>query len=69
MLLIWWNRQKLIRDGDDEASVAHFCLQELHILPSAFLSLPTEERAFITASCIVRGEEEEKALNKTKRRR
>ncbi len=32
--------KKLIRDGDDEASVAHFCLQELHILPSEYLSLP-----------------------------
>ncbi|MFR5252332.1 MAG: phage tail assembly chaperone [Butyricicoccus sp.] len=31
---------------DDEASVAHFCLQELHILPSAFLSLPTEESIY-----------------------
>nr|DAY63259.1 MAG TPA: hypothetical protein [Caudoviricetes sp.] len=33
------------------------------------MSLPTEERAFITASCIVRGEEEQKALDKTKRGR
>lgn len=66
----------MIRDGEDcatedekEAYKAHHCLQKLHILPSIYLSLPREERAFIWASCIVNSEDEKAALNKTKRGR
>ncbi len=52
-----------------EAYRAHHCLQKLHILPSTYLSLPREERAFIWASCIVNGEDEKAALDKAKRER
>lgn len=43
-------RQKLIEDGDPEASYAHFCLQKFGWEPSKFLSLPVKERAFVIAS-------------------
>lgn len=46
--------------------MAHYCLQELHILPSKYVALPCEERAFIIASCLVKQETEEKARKKSK---
>ena len=54
---------------DYEAYAAHYCLQKLHILPSEYLSLPKEERAFIWASCVVHNEDEKAALDKAKRGR
>ena len=41
--------KKLIEDGDGDANVAQFCLMKLHLLPSQFLALPREERAFLYA--------------------
>ena len=55
-------------DGDLEASVVHFCLQKLHILPSEFLNLPLKERVFIIASTLVRVDSEKKAIEEAKKR-
>lgn len=45
-----------------EANICHFCLQELHILPSEYYSLPKQERAFIVASCDLTGKARDKEL-------
>lgn len=44
--------------------VAHYCLHEMHILPSEYVKLPRREKAFITASVLVRIEAEKRAMNK-----
>ena len=49
--------------------MAHYCLQELHILPSEYLRLSREERAFIAASRIVYVESRKKAMEEAKRGR
>lgn len=41
-----WTTQKLITEGDEEANIAHYCLQELHLIPSAFLSLSRKESLY-----------------------
>jgi hypothetical protein len=38
--------------------MAHFVLQKLHILPSVFVNLPDEEKAFIYVSTLRRVREE-----------
>lgn len=40
---------------------AYYCLHELRLLPSGFLSLPKEEQAFIIAAIDVKAEELKKA--------
>lgn len=43
-------------------------LQKLHILPSVFLEMDDQEKAFVIASCDVRVEGEKKEAKKMKRR-
>lgn len=51
------------------AGFAHYALQELHILPSDFLNMDMQEKAFVIASIIVRSEAEKKAREDAGRRR
>jgi hypothetical protein len=55
-------------DGDPEANVAHYCLQELHILPSKYLKMSRKEKAFIAASILVRTKKEKEQQEEIKRR-
>lgn len=43
--------------------MAQFCLMKLHLLPSQFLALPREERAFVYA-CVENYVEDEKKRQK-----
>jgi len=42
--------------GSFEAKAAHYCLHRFNILPSDFLKLSRNEKAFIIASISVKGE-------------
>ena len=53
--------------GDAEANYAHFCLQKLHILPSVYMNLDRQERAFLIASIRVRIDEEKENAKKLKK--
>lgn len=48
------------------AGMAHFCLQKLHILPSVFLNLDEQEKAFVIASIQLKIEADKKAAEKVK---
>jgi len=56
-------------DGDPDANVAHYCLQELHILPSKYLKMSRKEKAFIAASILVRAEKEREQQKEIERQR
>lgn len=46
----------------------HYCLQELHILPSVLFALPRRELALVIASCEARIEAEKKHEQELKRK-
>ena len=39
-----------MEEGDGEANYAYYALLKLHILPSVFLKMDEEEKAFVIAS-------------------
>nr|DAY71342.1 MAG TPA: hypothetical protein [Caudoviricetes sp.] len=39
-----------MEEGDGEANYAYYALLKLHILPSVFLEMDEEEKAFVIAS-------------------
>ena len=43
-------KQKLIDEGDTEATIAFYCLHEFHKFPHEFFDLPRKERAFVIAA-------------------
>lgn len=49
--------------------MAHYCLQELHILPSKYRKMSRKEKAFITASILVRTEKEKEQQKEIERQR
>ena len=55
--------KKLIEGGDPEANYAFYALMKLHMLPSVFLNLDRQEKAFIIASVQlkIKAEKEEAA--------
>lgn len=55
-------------EGDAESNYAHYVLQKLHILPSIFLEMDEQEKAFVIASCEIRVENEKKEIKKIKRK-
>lgn len=55
-------------EGDYESDYAHYALQKLHILPSIFVNLSAEEKAFIIASIDLRTEKEKELAEKAKER-
>ena len=49
------------------ASIAHYCLHKLHMLPSHFLELE-EDKAFVIASVTLKVEKERKEAERIKRK-
>lgn len=50
------------------ASIAHYCLHKLHMLPSQFLALEEEDLAFVIASVTLKVEKERKETERIKRK-
>lgn len=50
------------------AGVAHYCLHKLHMLPSQFLELEEEDKAFVIASVTLKAEKERKETERIKRK-
>ena len=55
-------KQKLIEEGDSDAVLAHYCLHKLHLLPSEFVALDPQEKAFVIASIKIKMEAEKRKL-------
>ena len=60
-----WKRQKLIEEGDAEANYAYYALLKLKVLPSVFLNMDKQEKAFVIA-CIKIKIEQDKKSRKTR---
>ncbi len=60
-----------MEEGDGEANYAYYALLKLHILPSVFLEMDEEEKAFVIASIKRKLEsdkkEQKKAESKSKK--
>lgn len=61
-----WMKQKLIEEGDGEANYAYYALLKLHILPSVFLDMDEQEKAFVIASIELKAEHDKKEKKKQK---
>ena len=57
--------KKLIKEGDGEANYAYYALLKLHILPSVFLEMEEEEKAFVIAAIDLKIENDKKEKKKT----
>lgn len=55
-------------EEDSTASIAHYCLHKLHMLPSQFLALDEEDKAFVIASITLKAEKERKEAERIKRK-
>lgn len=53
-------KQKLIEEGDWEANFAYYALLKLHILPSVWLAMDEQEKAFCVAAIRVKLEKDKK---------
>ena len=60
--------KKLIEEGDGEANYAYYALHKLHILPSVFLEMEEEEKAFVIAAIKIKVENDKKERKKAKSR-
>lgn len=60
-------KQKLIKEGDFEANIAYYCLHKFNMLPSQFLALDRQERAFIVAAIEIKVEEDKKREKQIKK--
>ena len=63
----WWSK-KLIEEGDGEANYAYYALLKLHILPSVFLAMDEQEKAFVIASIKLKAEHDKKEKKKAEAR-
>ena len=63
-----WTRQKTHRGRDWEANFAYYSLLKLHILPSVFLELDEQEKAFIVAAIQIKMENDKKKEKEIKRK-
>lgn len=61
-------KQKLIEEGDGEANYAYCALLKLHILPSVFLAMDEQEKAFVIASIKLKAEHDKKEKKKAEAR-
>jgi hypothetical protein len=52
--------KKLIEGGDGEANFAYYALLKLHILPSVFLNMDEQEKAFVIAAIKIKIENDKK---------
>lgn len=50
------------------ASIAHYCLHKLHMLPSQFLELEEEDKAFVIASVTLKAGKERKDAERIERK-
>lgn len=55
-------------EGDIEANYAYYALHKLKILPSAFIAMSEEEKAFIMAAIDVYVEEDKKRIKEAERK-
>ncbi|MCI8860290.1 MAG: hypothetical protein HFI71_12395 [Lachnospiraceae bacterium] len=46
--------------GDGEANYAYYALHKLHILPSVFLEMEEQEKAFVIAAIKIKAENDKK---------
>lgn len=60
--------KKLIEGGDGEANYAYYALHKLHILPSVFLEMDEEEKAFVIAAIRIRTENDKKKKQEIERK-
>lgn len=64
--------KKLIKEGDAEANYAYYALLKLHILPSVFLEMDEQEKAFVIGAIqlkIEQDKKEEKRMKSSSRKR
>lgn len=57
----------MIEGGDWEANYAYYALHKLHILPSQFLELDEQEKAFIIAAIKLKLENDKKKAKEMKK--
>lgn len=55
-------------EGDIEANYAYYALHKLKILPSVFIAMSEEEKAFIMAAIDVYVEEDKKRIKEAERK-
>ncbi|MBD5082130.1 MAG: hypothetical protein HDT44_10270 [Ruminococcaceae bacterium] len=53
-----------MEEGDPEANYAYYALHRLNILPSVFLEMEEQEKAFVIAAIRIRIEQEKKEREK-----
>ena len=58
-----WSK-KLIEEGDSDANFAYFALHKLHILPSTYLNMDVQEKAFVVAAIQIKMENDKKQKKK-----
>ena len=58
-----WSK-KLINEGDSDANFAYYALHKLHILPSTYLEMDVQERAFVVAAIQIKMENDKKQKKK-----
>lgn len=58
----------MIEEGDWEANFAYYALLKLHILPSVFLGMDEQEKAFVVAAIKVKMEDDRKKEKEMKRK-
>ena len=58
----------MIEGGDWEANFAYYALLKLHILPSVFLALDANEKAFVVAAIKVKIENDREKEKEMERR-
>lgn len=53
-----------MEEGDGEANYAYYALHKLHILPSVFLEMEEQEKAFVIAAIKIKVENDKKEKKK-----
>ncbi|MBE6070685.1 MAG: hypothetical protein E7208_01875 [Clostridium butyricum] len=57
-----------MNEGDSESNYAYYCLHKLKILPSQFISMSREEKAFIIAAIDIKVEDDKKKAKEAERK-
>lgn len=64
---------QLNNEGDIDANIAYYCLHKFHILPSQYIELDEQEKAFLIAAIEIKLENDRKrekgAKSKVRRKR
>lgn len=56
----------MIKEGDAEANYAYYALLKLHILPSVFLEMDVQEKAFVIGAIQMKIEQDKKEEKRVK---